>query len=77
MRVVKELLLPDLKITIFSWNNKYLIKLEQGPLEQTFKVPETEITAEGDLEAMLSEQFLANARLRFKSMMADLQAAFF
>lgn len=77
MRVIKEIPLSDLKVTIYNWNNKYLVKLEQGLLEQTFKVPETEITSEQDLEALLSEDFLNKARQRFRDMMADLQAALF
>ena len=77
MRVIKEIPLKDLKVTIYNWNNKYLVKLEQGLLEQTFKVPETEITSEQDLEALLSEDFLNKARQRFRDMMADLQSALF
>lgn len=77
MRVVREIPLPDLKITIFSWNNKYLVKLEQGLLEQTYKIPETEISSEQELDALLSEKFLNKARLRFKDMMEDLREAIF
>jgi hypothetical protein len=77
MRVVKEIPFPDLKVTIYNWNNKYLVKLEQGLLEQTYKVPETEITGEKDLDAFLTERFLGKVRQRFKDMMADLQEAVF
>jgi hypothetical protein len=77
MRIVKEVPLPDMKVTIFSWNNKYLFKLEQGLLEQTFKIPETEITSEQDLDVLLGEGFLNKARQRFREMMADLQEALF
>lgn len=77
MRVVREIPLPDLKVTIFSWNNKYLVKLEQGLLEQTYKIPETEISSEQELDALLSEKFLNKARLRFKDMMEDLREAIF
>ena len=77
MRIVKEIPLADLKVTIFNWNNKYLVKLEQGLLEQTFKIPETEISSEKDLDALLTDDFLNKARQRFKDMMADLQAAIF
>lgn len=77
MRIVKEVPLPDLKVTIFNWNNKYLVKLEQGLLEQTFKIPETEISSEQDLEALLTDEFLNKARQRFREMMTDLQAAIF
>ena len=77
MRIIKEIPLPDLKVTIFNWNNKYLVKLEQGLLEQTFKIPETEITSEQDLDVLLTDEFLDKARQRFREMMADLQAAIF
>lgn len=77
MRVIKEIPLADMKVTIFNWNNKYLVKYEQGLLEQTFKIPETEVMGEKDLEILLQEAFLQKVRLRFKEMMADLQVAIF
>ena len=43
MRVVKEIPHSACKITVFSWNQKYLIKLEQGDFEQTFKVSEFDV----------------------------------
>ena len=49
MRLVREIAHSDCKITIFSWNNRYLIKHEQGMLEQTFKIPELDLSGEEDL----------------------------
>ena len=43
MRVVKEVTLGEIRVSIFSWNSKYIFKYELGPMEQTFKVSETEI----------------------------------
>ena len=63
MRVVREINHPECKITIFSWNNRYLIKLEQGPLEQTFKIPETDVLSDDDLLNMLDAEFLHQAAL--------------
>jgi hypothetical protein len=68
MRLVRELTNPDFKITIFSWNNRYLIKLEQGPLEQTYKIPELDVLAEEDLYALLDAEFLQQANRRFQEM---------
>ena len=68
MRLVREISHPDFKITIFSWNNRYLIKLEQGPLEQTFKIPETDVAGDGELDAVLDAEFLQHAGSRFKEM---------
>ncbi len=72
MRVVKEIAHPKIKITIFSWNEKYLIKLEQGPLEQTFKVRELDLTSEADLDHILDDIFIQKALNRFTEMYESL-----
>ena len=68
MRLVREISRPDCKITIFSWNNRYLIKLEQGLLEQTYKIPETDVAGEEDLLSMIDAEFLHQATKRFMDM---------
>jgi hypothetical protein len=75
MRVLAEIPNPDMKITLFSWNGKYLIKLEKGPLEQTYKVDEMDVTGEADVRQMLDETFLNQALARFRDMRQDLLAA--
>jgi hypothetical protein len=68
MRVVGEIPHPSCKITIFSWNGKYLIKLERGLIEQTFKVREIDVTGEADIQAVLNEAFMQKAVPRFDEM---------
>lgn len=75
MRVVREIAHPEFKITIFSWNNRYLIKLEQGFLEQTFKVSEFDLSGEEDLLSLLDAEFLHQASLRFRDMGQSLYEA--
>ena len=75
MRVLAEIPNPDMKITLFSWNGKYLIKLEKGPLEQTYKVDEMDVTGEADVRQMLDETFLHQALARFREMRQDLLMA--
>ena len=75
MRVVDEIAHPACKITVFSWNMKYLIKLERGLIEQTFKVPELEVTGDGDIKEILSGDFLDEAVERFSEMEASLMRA--
>lgn len=74
MRVVKEIYNPHCKITIFSWNQKYLIKLESGPFEQTFKVSEMDVL-EQELDEILNESFIAEAIKRFSDMQGSLRNA--
>ena len=75
MRVVGEIPHSDCKITIFSWNNRYLIKLEQGLLEQTFKINELDITSEDDLRQIVNEEFISKAMARFADMSRSLEDA--
>jgi len=75
MRVVGEIPHPECKITIFSWNGKYLIKLEKGAIEQTFKVSEMDVTGDEDIRAMLNEAFMKKAIARFEEMEDTLMKA--
>lgn len=68
MRVVKEFVKNEIRISVFSWNNKFLIKFEQGPMEQTFKIPETDILEESDLEQFYEGDFFEDVTQRFKEM---------
>jgi len=68
MRVIKEFTKKDIRISIYSWNNKYLIKYEQGMIEQTFKIKEMDILEEDDLDVFFSGSFLANIQKRFDDM---------
>ena len=75
MRVIGEIPHPSCKITLFHWNNRYLVKLEHGFFEQTFKIPEYDVTSEEDIRAVVSEDFIREAVTRFESMAASLSAA--
>lgn len=75
MRLVEEIPHPDCKITIFHWNNRYLIKLESGPFEQTFKISELDLTSERDLRKILNEDFIDQAMARFSDMSQSLDEA--
>jgi hypothetical protein len=73
MRIIGEIPNPDCKITLFSWNNRYLIKLEQGLLEQTYKINQFELTNENDLQKIVNAEFIRDALTRFTSMAHALQ----
>lgn len=77
MRVIAELPHPEFKISIFSMNQKFLIKFEQGNLEQTYKVAEMDLTdgVNGVFE-ILDEPFYKSVSERFKSMRQEFKAAY-
>ncbi len=73
MRVVVEIPHKECKITVFAWNNRYLIKLEQGMFEQTFKVNEYDLDGESELYKIIDEPFIREALSRFEDMNSSLQ----
>lgn len=75
MRIVGEIPHPACKITIFAWNNRYLIKLEAGLLEQTFKINQFDVTSEADLHRIADDTFIREAIDRFDDMARSLSAA--
>jgi len=75
MRVVGEIPHPECKITIFHWNNKYLIKLELGPFEQTFKINDHDVITEAQLREVVNEEFISSAMARFADMSKSLEDA--
>ena len=68
MRVVREETRGEIRVSIFSWNSKYIFKYELGPMEQTFKVSETDILEESELESFLEGEFLEEVKQRFEEM---------
>jgi hypothetical protein len=75
MRIVGEIPHPICKITLYSWNNRYLIKLEYGLLEQTYKVNQFDLTGEADLYTIVDEQFVGQALNTFREMEKNLKVA--
>jgi hypothetical protein len=73
MRVVKELNKEGVRISMFEWNNKYILKFELGNMEQTFKVPSMDVLEESDLEDLIQGQFFENVKKRFDEMHQSLQ----
>jgi hypothetical protein len=68
MRTLGEIAHPECKISLFSWNGKYLVKFEQGPFEQTYKFDHLEFDGEADLKDRLTPEFVREVVTQFKSM---------
>ncbi len=75
MRVIANIPHDEMKISVFSWNSKYLVKLEKGGFEQTYKIPEIDFVDDAELEKMLDEEFLDKALDLFKTMMQNWREA--
>lgn len=72
MRTITEIHHPKCRISVFLWNQKYLVKLEQDGLEQTFKLNQFDVLSEDKLKEMINEEFIESALKRFDEMRNDL-----
>ncbi|RKR83085.1 hypothetical protein BDD43_3286 [Mucilaginibacter gracilis] len=78
MRTIAELPHPEFKITIMAMNNKFIIKLEQGSLEQIYKIPEMDLTdGVNSVFELLDEPFLKAVGERFVTMRTDFKDTFY
>lgn len=68
MRVIATIPHPSIRISIFSMNDKYIVKLEAGPMEQTFKFTEDEVKGVEDIKKILDDEFMNKALERFNEM---------
>jgi hypothetical protein len=75
MRVVADIPHEACKITVFAWNSKYIIKLEKGGLEQTYKINEYDVAGDQDIKNLLDETFMKQILERFSLMHKDLSEA--
>lgn len=77
MRTVAELPHPDFKITIFSMNQKFIIKFEQGTLEQVYKISEMDVTdGVNGVFQLIDEEFSGSVSKRFTEMRHEFIAAY-
>lgn len=76
MRVIAEIPHPRYKIQVFSYNSKYLVKIELGQFEQVFKIAEGDVGGLEEVKQMITEDLLKNTLDRFISMRTDWELAF-
>ncbi|MFN8347205.1 MAG: hypothetical protein U0X91_19540 [Spirosomataceae bacterium] len=63
------------KIGLYTWNGKYIVKVEAGLYEQIYKVSEMDfLGGEDDIRKLFTdESFLKTVFARFNQMHADFQ----
>jgi hypothetical protein len=76
MRVIKEIPHERFKIQILNYNSKYILKIEIGQFEQTFKIGELDINSLDDIEKMITPELLQNCMKRFVEMRNDWESEF-
>ena len=78
MRVIAELPHPEFKITIFNMNDKFIVKIEKGILEQSYKLALMDLTdGVNSVFEILDEEFLKAVANRFVDMGKDFKEAYY
>ncbi len=75
MRIVGNIPHPNITITVFHMNDKFILKLEAGPMEQTFKFSQEMCPGFEAVKKMVDAEFLSKAMARFNEMFAEMKAA--
>ncbi len=76
MRILHQFQHEDLQVTLFAWNQKYILKFEKDNLEQTYKVAEWDTAGEDEvLEWIKDKDFVLSVQNRFKDMWQHWESA--
>ncbi len=77
MRIIAELPHPDFKISILNMNSKFIVKIEQGALEQTYKIAEADLLdGVNSVFELMDEEFLKTVLTRFHEMRKDFKESY-
>lgn len=75
MKLIQEISHDTYRISIFSWNNKYIAKFEYGQFEQTFKISEWDLTSESEIPQVIDQLLSGSIKEVFSQMNRNLSQA--
>lgn len=76
MRILGTIPNKEFKTTVFSWNERYIVKFEAGAFEQVYKFPTSLFQNWEDLDKLFDDDFLDNIRMRFSQMVSDCETSY-
>jgi len=68
VRIIDTIPHPQLRISIFEMNAKYLVKFEAGPYEQTYKIERSECASLEELKSHVNDELLVEVAACFRKM---------
>ena len=73
MHFIKEIPHPNVRISLFEWNSKYILKFETPHLEQSYKFSVMDFSSQKEIEELAtSSSFLDFVISTFTSMYAEM-----
>jgi hypothetical protein len=76
MRIIATIPHPQIKISVFLYNEKYIIELEAGQYKQTYKISADSVDGLEGVKALLTSELIENSLDRFAGMHADFKKSF-
>lgn len=75
MRIVDYIPHESLMITLMEMNEKYILKLEGGPMEQTYKLDKGRVSTSANMKILVDEIFVNECVEHFNSMFKSLTSS--
>ena len=73
MHFIKEIPHPNMRISLFEWNSKYILKFETPQLEQSYKFSVLDVGGQKEIEELAtSSSFQEFVLQNFHSMYAEM-----
>ena len=73
MRIVGNIPHPDMRITVFHMNDKFIVKFEAGPMEQVYKFDQEKYPGFETVQKLVDAEFMANVLKRFNEMFLEMR----
>ena len=75
MRQLSRIPHPSITITVFGMNEKYIVKMEAGPMEQSYKLPMDTIGGLDKVAVFLDQSFMQECLAHFNAMYTSFMTA--
>lgn len=75
MKFIKKVPHIAVDISFYEWNQKVIVKFEWNNLEQTYKVGLLDLSSKEEVNAALSDDFIARVLDRFETMQEEWESA--
>jgi hypothetical protein len=73
MHFIKEIPHPNMRISLFEWNSKYILKFETPQLEQSYKFSLLDVGGQKEIEELAtSSSFQTFVITTFQQMYAEM-----
>jgi hypothetical protein len=76
MRIIDQIPHESMTISIFQMNDKFTVRFEAGPMEQSFKFMIEDVKSPENLKKLITPEFIDSTRKRFNDMFLQLKSVY-